>query len=856
MQNDAHQALSGWFDERPRWVREALNMLLEKGTLSAQQLQTLVGMCRNPDGVPKAAPVPVGAFSTKAQGLVIRLKSLSEPKGIDALNPRTPLTFGAEQVTIVYGLNGAGKSGYIRILNHVCGSKNRRRLIGHVFAGAMEQSCKVGYEMNGVAKEILWQPAQGMQDELSSMEIYDSEGGLVYVTEDNEVAFEPWLLGIFQTLIDTCGKIDGMLNREIAALASAKPALPAEYSLVAAATWYSGLKATTPAAEIATWTTFTKAQQENLANLQARLLEKNPADQAKGLRTRATAIRGFLSDWRRDTASVSAEAVAAVMFVKTDAAIKEKAAKEDAEKVFSDAPLDGVGLDSWKLLWSQARAYSEAEAYTKEVFPFVGEGARCVLCQQYVGEDAAKRLAGFERFVKGALETQAKEAAKALTDLIDNLPKIPSTEDLDVRLATLGLNEEPYSSQLHFYRDALVLRCSSARTATKADEMSGLPDAALLATLNELVAAMDMQAKAFEADALKTDKAALKMQITALEALKWIGDQKVAVEAEVVRLAKVAALESAGKRTDTTALSKKKAELAQQLVSEAFIQRFDEELKALGANRIKVELVRTNTAKGHVYHRIKLKGAKLDATTAEVLSEGERRIVSLAAFLADVEGVEANTPFVFDDPISSLDQDFEEAVVARLVKLAKKRQVVVFTHRLSLPAMLEDALDVAGLSARVVALNREAWGSGQPGSSPVAGLKPKAALNSLDAAVSRARKAQRDIGQADYEIQAKAICSDLRILLERMVEDVLLNKIVQRYRRGVQTDGKIKHLAKITPADTELVDDIMTKYSKFVHSQPFDVPVAVPEPDDIAADIATLLAWEKEFTNRMPPVAR
>jgi hypothetical protein len=195
-------------------------------------------------------------------------------------------------------------------------------------------------------------------------------------------------------------------------------------------------------------------------------------------------------------------------------------------------------------------------------------------------------------------------------------------------------------------------------------------------------------------------------------------------------------------------------------------------------------------------------------------------------------------------------------VVARLVKLAKKRQVVVFTHRLSLPAMLEDALDVAGLSARVVALNREAWGSGQPGSSPVAGLKPKAALNSLDAAVSRARKAQRDIGQADYEIQAKAICSDLRILLERMVEDVLLNKIVQRYRRGVQTDGKIKHLAKITPADTELVDDIMTKYSKFVHSQPFDVPVAVPEPDDIAADIATLLAWEKEFTNRMPPVAR
>jgi ABC-type transport system involved in cytochrome bd biosynthesis fused ATPase/permease subunit len=75
--------------------------------------------------------------------------------------------------------------------------------------------------------------------------------------------------------------------------------------------------------------------------------------------------------------------------------------------------------------------------------------------------------------------------------------------------------------------------------------------------------------------------------------------------------------------------------------------------------------------------------------TSDILSEGEFRIVSLAAFLADTEGRGAKTPFIFDDPISSLDQVYEEATAQRLVMLSKTRQVIVFTHRLSLLGLLD-----------------------------------------------------------------------------------------------------------------------------------------------------------------------
>ncbi len=60
----------------------------------------------------------------------------------------------------------------------------------------------------------------------------------------------------------------------------------------------------------------------------------------------------------------------------------------------------------------------------------------------------------------------------------------------------------------------------------------------------------------------------------------------------------------------------------------------------------------------------------------------------------------------------------------------------------------------------------------------------------------------------------------MRILVERMVEDTLLSKVVCRFRRAVHTQKKIASLAKIKPEDCQLIDEFMTKYSRYEHSQP------------------------------------
>ena len=92
--------------------------------------------------------------------------------------------------------------------------------------------------------------------------------------------------------------------------------------------------------------------------------------------------------------------------------------------------------------------------------------------------------------------------------------------------------------------------------------------------------------------------------------------------------------------------------VAKKVITQAYVDRFNQELKMLGASRIKVELIKTQTKKGQALHALRLKGVKPTTENAPetVLSEGERRVVSLAAFLADVAEKPHAAPFIFDDP--------------------------------------------------------------------------------------------------------------------------------------------------------------------------------------------------------------
>ncbi len=175
----------------------------------------------------------------------------------------------------------------------------------------------------------------------------------------------------------------------------------------------------------------------------------------------------------------------------------------------------------------------------------------------------------------------------------------------------------------------------------------------------------------------------------------------------------------------------------------------------------------------------------------------------------------------------------------------------MFTHRISLLVLLQDFGKREGCEPDALCIRSEAWGTGEPGGTPLFAKRPERALNALlNDNLAKAKKVRDEEGQAAYAPLAKAICSDFRILLERMIECELLADVVQRFRRAINTQGKLDKLARITTSDCKFIDDLMTKYSRYEHSQPSEAPVPPPTPDNLRADMEALRDWRNAFIGR------
>nr|SPS05819.1 conserved protein of unknown function [Candidatus Nitrotoga fabula] len=309
-------------------------------------------------------------------------------------------------------------------------------------------------------------------------------------------------------------------------------------------------------------------------------------------------------------------------------------------------------------------------------------------------------------------------------------------------------------------------------------------------------------------------------------------------------------------------ISLKAGDVAEKIITQAYVTRFNRELKLLGATRIKVEIVQTRAERGKVLHQLRLKGAVNGQTMPDsVLSEGERRIISLAAFLADVADKPMTAPFIFDDPISSLDHDFEWSVAGRLAELAKTRQVIVFTHRLSFYGAMEDAAKKLGEEWKKKHLHQHCIESfdgisGHPADQDAANANTTKANNILKKRLDGAKKAGMTSGAAAYRALAQGICSDFRKLIERTIEDDMLNQVVRRHRRGLQTDNRLSVLTHISSEDCAFFDGLMTKYSCYEHSQSTENPVVLPEEAELRADIEALINWRETFKKRSQEGAR
>src|SRR5207253_10751901 len=194
----AVQDILHWSADLASWQRDALRRLCDQEELSEQDFADLVEFCRGPYDTATYGsakkPEPLTASHTRADsyGQTVALKSIKDVVNVNALADGQILKFRETGLTVVFGGNGSGKSGYSRVLKKACRARaSNAPILPNVYAPPSNKpaTATIDYSVSGKLAAAKWVDGAPTDDVLSAISVFDSACAIVHVEKTNDVAY-------------------------------------------------------------------------------------------------------------------------------------------------------------------------------------------------------------------------------------------------------------------------------------------------------------------------------------------------------------------------------------------------------------------------------------------------------------------------------------------------------------------------------------------------------------------------------------------------------------------------------------------------------------------------------------------
>jgi hypothetical protein len=236
-------SLIDWASRQPDWTRDALrrHASAQNFELSADDQSQVLRRVRIAAGAVADETCEHIPFSSEhlkgnaTEGPRTLLVSLGPIKNLARLAPDQKMRFALDGVTLVYGDNGTGKSGYCRITKKICRSLATEELLGDVFKEGAKPPAEVAisYLSEGESDptEQVWKDGTPPPAEIASISVFDSKNARLYVDAENKIGFLPREVGLLEQYAAHCNKMDAQFEVEAKQLNQRiKVPLPAGYS--------------------------------------------------------------------------------------------------------------------------------------------------------------------------------------------------------------------------------------------------------------------------------------------------------------------------------------------------------------------------------------------------------------------------------------------------------------------------------------------------------------------------------------------------------------------------------------------------------------------------------------------------
>ncbi|QKE40022.1 MAG: AAA family ATPase [Ferrovum myxofaciens] len=859
------QEILNWAQGLPSWQSDAVARLLVQQALVAEDVDDLFALLKLSHGIPDPkgrTPKPLTADQIPAPVKVsthVELRAMKNMRHVNAIAENQRLPFGTSGLTVIYGDNGSGKSGYSRVLKRACRARDQMEAIHPNAnlpagkAGVAEATFEI--VVDGVAQDVHWTNGKTPPPELSSMAIFDSRCARAYLDSEDDFSYVPYGLDVFEGLAKVCKQLKALLDTEHAQSAADLTAFTPLQGDTAVGKLIAALSAKTTTDQIVALATLTPEELAQHTELDKSLKENSPKEKANQLRLRARRIAAIAMNATSKGTLVDQTAVAKLRGLADSYRVAQVAAALAAKK-FNEGEnlLPGTGGEAWRELFDAARKFS-VESHPSQTFPELGADAPCPLCQQPLAEGAA-RLLRFEAFIQQEAEKLAQARRTALYAEYKPFAAQVMTLNLDdVTYGEIEIIDPQLAVDARAFEQALSTRQEAIKAAVVSHQWDGTDQSLVTPAerLQALANKLNAEVQTLENASDEKARAALQKQFDELDARVRMSQVKDAIITAVSRLSHQTKLAKCISAVKTNAISLKSSELAEKVVSKELADALNREFKLLGVGMLSVSL-QSRSDKGKALHKLKLELPQ-SRSPGDILSEGEQRAIALGSFLAEVGLSGGKGGIVFDDPVSSLDHRRRERVAKRLLVEAAHRQVIVFTHDIYFLCILAEEAEAAGMPIATQSLIQHTQGFGVADSElPFEGKNTSKRIGTLKAQQQIIAKLHKDGDEQGHRKQTVEAYFRLRMAWERAVEEVLLRKVILRFRKGVET----QRLAEVIVDDSDYtqVDAGMTKCSNYAHDRALMGGVAVPDPDELLADIMALETWRAQLEKRSGETAK
>jgi hypothetical protein len=348
----------------------------------------------------------------------VRLDSLKVGDGVNALKSGAQIDF-APGVTVVFGENGSGKSGFVRVLKRAAGLRTAEDIL-HNVRGDKRPTPNAGFTVTvgTTGQTIQWKNEFGIAP-LNRMSIFDARGARLHVEDDLTYVYTPGELTLFPLVQNAIERVRTALEATITVRTPGPNTILVSFDR--ACSIYAIIETLGAATDLDEIRKYAVLPENNDATIESLTIEvdalksSNIQNELKRSRDRLAVVKALKT--AIETAKAFDIATYASRLQVRDQASRRR--DEAGNKAFEGLGIPGILSVEWRQFIQAGEEYLKKNATEK----YPGTDAPCAYCQQPLTAKAVELIRKSRDFsnneIKAALDTAERQLRDYVTPVVD-----------------------------------------------------------------------------------------------------------------------------------------------------------------------------------------------------------------------------------------------------------------------------------------------------------------------------------------------------------------------------------------------------------------------------------------------------